>query len=179
LSRIGKKPIAVPSGVTVTRKGNILEIKGPMGVLTVELLGGIDIEIGSKDLKILNTGGELKVYKSRHGLLRTLISNAVTGVSKGFVKKLELVGVGYKVDAKGDGLDLNLGFSHPVFMKYPEGIHAVVEKGSNVISVHGIDKQKIGQYCANVRKLKPPEPYKGKGFRYEGEHVRRKSGKTV
>ena len=179
MSRIGKKPIPIPSGVTITQKGNRFEIKGPKGSLFVDLLDGIEVEIGDKEITVKNHGGETNLYKSRHGLIRSLMANAVTGVSTGFIKKLELHGVGYRAEAKKDGLDLTLGFSHPVFMKYPEGITAEIEKGSNVISILGIDKQKVGQYCADIRKLRPPEPYKGKGFRYLGERVRRKSGKTV
>lgn len=179
MSRIGKLPIPIPSGVSLTRQGDILEIKGPKGVLEVTMLDGIEIEIDEKEIRVTNNHENSKLHRARHGLIRTLISNAVIGVSEGFKKKLELIGVGYRAEAKNDGLNLQLGFSHPVFMKYPEGITAEIEKGTNMIVVHGIDKQKIGQFCADVRKLRPPEPYKGKGFRYEGEHVRRKSGKAV
>ena len=180
MSRIGKKAISIPSGVTMTKKGDTYEIKGPKGTLEVKTIEGINVEIKEKEALVLNKGGEeSKLYKSRHGLIRSLLANAVHGVTEGFVKQLELHGIGYRAEAKKEGLDLQLGFSHPVFMKYPEGVTAEMEKGSNVISILGIDKQQVGQFCADVRKLRPPEPYKGKGFRYVGERVRRKSGKAV
>ncbi|MCD6216781.1 50S ribosomal protein L6 [bacterium] len=179
MSRIGKKPIPLPSGVTFTHKGNIVDVKGPKGALQVEILDGIEIDEKDNQILVINSHPGVKLYTARHGLIRSLLANAVTGVSEGFVKVLELYGVGYKVDLKKSGLDFALGFSHPIFMEFPEGITAEVDKTNNIISVMGVDKQKVGQYCADVRKLRPPEPYKGKGFRYKGERVRRKSGKTV
>lgn len=180
MSRIGKKLIPIPSGVSLTLKGDIYEIKGPKGTLEVKFIDGIEVEIQGNEGHVINKGGEdSKLYKSMHGLIRSLIANAVHGVSEGFVKQLDLQGVGYRAEVKPDGLNLQIGFSHPVFMKFPDGITAEIVKGSSIISVQGIDKQRVGQYCADVRKLRPPEPYKGKGFRYVGEHVRRKSGKSV
>lgn len=179
MSRIGKKPISIPSGVTVNRKGNFVDVKGPKGELRVELLENIEIEEKDNQILVINQRPGVKAFDARHGLIRSLLANAVGGVTEGFTKVLELHGIGYKVDVKKKGLELALGFSHPVFMDFPEGITAEVDKANNVITVMGIDKQKVGQYCADVRKLRPPEPYKGKGFRYKDERIRRKSGKTV
>jgi len=179
LSRIGKKVIPLPKGTAVTRKGEKLEIKGPKGTLNVDLLPGIDVEISEKEARVLNRAEGQLGSKAKHGLIRSLLANAVHGVSEGFVKKLELVGVGYKVEVKSKALELFVGYSHPVIMPFPEGITVEIDKKTSVISILGIDKQKVGQYCADVRAKKPPEPYKGKGFRYEGEKVRRKSGKAV
>jgi large subunit ribosomal protein L6 len=180
LSRIGKKLIPIPSGVSLKLKGDIYEIKGPKGTLEVKFIDGIEVEIKGNEAHVINKGGvDSKLYKSMHGLVRSLLANAIHGVSEGFVKQMDLQGVGYRAEVKPDGLSLQIGFSHPIFMEFPEGISAEIEKGSSVISIMGIDKQKVGQYCADVRKLRPPEPYKGKGFRYIGEHVRRKSGKSV
>ena len=179
LSRIGKKPIPIPSGVSVNLKGNVAEVKGPKGLLQVQMLESIEIEEKENQILVTNLHPGVKACDARHGLIRSLLANAVSGVSEGFTKVLELHGIGYKVDVKKKGLDFALGFSHPIFMEFPEGITAEVDKANNIITVIGIDKQKIGQFCADVRKLRPPEPYKGKGFRYKGERIRRKSGKTV
>ncbi len=179
MSRIGKKPIPLPSGVSLKLNGGIADIKGPKGNLQVVILEGMDIEEKDNQIIVINRHPDKQLYNARHGLIRSLLANAVTGVSEGFSKILELHGVGYKVDVKGNSLVFALGFSHPVVMEFPEGISAEVDKANNIISVMGIDKQKVGQYCADVRKLRPPEPYKGKGFRYKGERIRRKSGKTV
>lgn len=179
MSRIGKKPIPIPQGITVTRKGQQIEVKGPKGSLLVNLLEGIDIEISDKEARVINNNQKVQDLRAKHGLIRSLLANAVKGISEGFVKKLELHGVGYRVEVKGKALELFVGYSHPIVMPFPEGVTAEVDKKANTISVRGIDKQLIGQYAADIRAKKPPEPYKGKGFRYEGEVVRRKSGKTV
>lgn len=179
MSRIGKKPILIPSGVTINRKGTVVDVAGPRGSLQVEILEGIEIEEKENQILVINQRPGDKTCNARHGLIRSLLANAVSGVSEGFTKVLELHGIGYRVEVQKTGLNLALGFSHPVFMEFPDGITAETDKSNNVITVMGIDKQRVGQYCADVRKLRPPEPYKGKGFRYKGEKVRRKSGKTV
>jgi len=179
VSRIGKKIIPIPKGTVVAQKGDQVEIKGPKGVLDVDLLPGIDVEISVNEVRVLNHAEGQLGSKAKHGLIRSLLANAVHGVSEGFIKRLELVGVGYRVEVKKDGLELFVGYSHPVIMPFPKGITAEVDKKTGIISISGIDKQKVGQYCADIRDKKPPEPYKGKGFRYEGEKVRQKSGKAV
>jgi large subunit ribosomal protein L6 len=148
-------------------------------MLHIDLLDGIDVEIGDRELRVTNSNHKAQDMRAKHGLIRSLLANAVKGVSEGFVKKLELHGVGYRVEVRGNGLELFVGYSHPIIMPFPSGVSADVEKKTNIISIKGFDKQVVGQYAADVRAKKPPEPYKGKGFRYEGEFVRRKSGKTV
>jgi large subunit ribosomal protein L6 len=178
MSRIGRLPIAVPSGVEVTLDGQKVSIKGPKGALEHIVAEPITVERAE--------GGELEVKrpnderesKSLHGLTRTLVSNMVTGVTAGYEKKLEIVGVGYRVVSKGPTeLEFALGYSHPVKVTAPEGITFTVEAPTR-FSVQGIDKQRVGEVAANIRKLRKPEPYKGKGVRYAGEHVRRKVGKA-
>ena len=177
MSRIGKLPIHVPAGVTVTIKDNVVTVKGPKG--TLEKCLPVEMTIKQEDNQVVVTRpNDLKKMKSLHGLTRSLIANMITGVSEGYEKKLEINGVGYRAAKSGKKLTLNLGYSHPVEMIDPEGIEAVVE-GQNVIIVKGIDKEKVGQYAAEIRDKRRPEPYKGKGILFQGEVIRRKSGKTA
>ena len=177
MSRIGRMPIAIPAGVTVeVAENNKVTVKGPNGTLVRVLPSEMDIKVEGAEV-LVSRPNDLKKMKSLHGLTRTLIHNIVVGVTEGFEKKLELNGVGYR-DAKSDKqLTLNIGYSHPVEMIDPEGIEAVVE-GQNVIIVKGIDKEKVGQYAAEIRDKRRPEPYKGKGIKYADETIRRKVGKT-
>ena len=178
MSRIGKLPITVPSGVDVAIDGQAVTVKGPKGELSHTVAN--PITVGREDdgsVKVDRPNDE-RDNKALHGLSRTLISNMVTGVTEGYEKKLELVGVGYRVIAKGPtAIELSLGFSHPVNFAAPDGISFVVESPTK-LTVQGIDKQAVGEVAANIRKLRKPEPYKGKGIRYAGEHVRRKVGKA-
>ena len=177
MSRIGRMPIAIPAGVTVTiAENNVVSVKGPKGELVREL--PVEMEIKEEEGKIIVARpNDLKRMKALHGLTRTLIANMITGVTAGYEKKLEVNGVGYKVAKSGKKLTLSLGFSHPVEMTDPEGIESVIE-GQNVIVVKGIDKEKVGQYAAEIRDKRRPEPYKGKGIKYADEVIRRKVGKT-
>lgn len=177
MSKIGKKPIDIPSGVTVTLgKKNGVNVKGAKGELAASFDDEIIIEVKENEV-IVTPRKDVKRLYAFWGLTRNLIANMIEGVTKGYEKKLELQGVGYKVALKGNDLDLSLGFSHPIIFKAPEGIKFVVEK--NIITISGIDKQMVGQVAAEIRKLRKPEPYKGKGVRYVGEQVRRKAGKKV
>ena len=177
MSRIGRMPIAIPAGVTVTiAENNVVSVKGPKGELVREL--PVEMEIKEEEGKVIVTRpNDLKRMKSLHGLTRTLISNMVTGVTAGYEKKLEINGVGYRAAKSGNKLTLNLGYSHPVEMIDPEGIETVME-GQNIIFVRGIDKEKVGQFAAEIRSKREPEPYKGKGIKYADEVIRLKVGKT-
>lgn len=177
MSRIGRMPIAIPEGVTVTiAEKNKVTVKGPKGTLEREL--PVEMDIKEEDGHILVTRpNDLKKMKSLHGLTRTLINNMVVGVTKGYEKVLEVNGVGYRAQKQGNKLILSLGYSHPVEMIDPEGIESVLE-GQNKITVKGIDKEKVGQYAAEIRDKRRPEPYKGKGIKYADETIRRKVGKT-
>ena len=176
MSRIGKQPVTIPSGVDVTIDGQIVTVKGPKGTLTYEVPAPLTVvqEDGSV---VVSRPDEERESRSLHGLARTLIFNNVTGVTEGFSKKLEIVGTGYRVAAKGTGLELSLGYSHSINVDAPEGISFQLD-GNTKITVSGIDKQQVGEVAAKIRKLRKPEPYKGKGVRYAGEHVRRKAGKA-
>lgn len=177
MSKIGKKPIEIPGGVTVTvGDKNKVSIKGSKGELAAIFSADMNIEVKDNEVAVTPRKDVKKLY-AMWGLTRNLIFNMIEGVSKGYEKKLELQGVGYKVALKGNDLDLSLGFSHPVLFKAPVGIKFEVEK--NVITISGIDKQLVGQVAADIRKIRKPEPYKGKGIRYVGEQVRRKAGKKV
>ena len=177
MSRIGKLPIAVPSGVLVTVDRSVVTVKGPKGELSHTVAEPIVVEQGDGQLEVKRPDDERR-SKALHGLTRTLINNMVTGVTDGYEKKLEIVGVGYRVIAKGPTqLEFNLGFSHPVVVDAPEGVTFSVEKPT-AFTVYGIDKQVVSEVAANIRKIRKPEPYKGKGVRYAGEHVRRKVGKA-
>ena len=177
MSRIGKMPIAIPDGVTVeVAENNKVTVKGPKGTLERTLPAEMTIE--QKDGQIVVTRpNDLKRSRSLHGLTRTLINNMVVGVSQGYEKVLEINGVGYHASKAGNVLTLQLGYSHPVEMTDPEGIESVCETQTKII-IKGIDKEKVGQYAANIREKRPPEPYKGKGIKYADEHIRRKVGKT-
>jgi large subunit ribosomal protein L6 len=176
MSRIGKKPVVVPQGVTVNVQGNTVSVKGPKGELTRTLPADMSIALENGEVVVTRPSDEKK-HKALHGLTRSLINNMVEGVSKGFAKTLEIQGVGYKAEAKPYGLLLNMGFSHPVEYKAPAGITFVVPNATTV-TVQGADKEAVGQVAAEIRNVRPPEPYKGKGIRYQGEQVRRKAGKT-
>jgi len=176
MSRIGRQPIIIPEGVDIKIKGKILQAKGPKGELSLELRPEIIIE--KKDNQLLvSVKGQSKEIKAFWGLFRSLINNAIEGVSKGFEKRLEIRGVGFKANPIEGGLTLELGFSHKIEFKKPKGIELDVKK--NIITISGIDKQLVGQTAAEIRGLKRPEPYKGKGIRYVGEQVRRKAGKRA
>ena len=177
MSRIGRQPVVIPAGVTVTvADGNVVTVKGPKGTLERVLAPEMDIKV-ENDTVVVTRPNDLKKMKSLHGLTRTLINNMVTGVSQGFTKELEVNGVGYRAAKSGKKLTLNLGYSHPVEMIDPEGIETVVD-GQNLITVKGIDKEKVGQFAAEIRDKRRPEPYKGKGIKYADETIRRKVGKT-
>lgn len=175
MSRVGKLPISVPSGVTITVDDDFITVNGPKGTLKQFTMSGVKLNQGQEAVTISRDNDE-RQNRSRHGLMRSLVSNMVTGVSEGFEKKLEINGVGYRVQQQGMDLKFNLGFSHDVIYKIPEGIQAKVEQ--NVITVSGIDKQQVGQVAAEIRSLKKPEPYKGKGIKYSEERIIRKSGKS-
>ncbi|MDI6692423.1 MAG: 50S ribosomal protein L6 [Anaerosomatales bacterium] len=177
MSRIGKQPIPVPSGVEVAINGNEVTVKGPKGTLTQTFDKDMIIEHEDGAIVVKRPSDERR-HRSLHGLTRTLIANMVTGVSEGFQKELEIVGVGYRAALKGSDLDLSLGFSHPVIVKPEKGITFEVPAPTKIV-VKGIDKQRVGQVAAEIRKIRPPEPYKGKGVRYAGEQVRRKLGKAA
>lgn len=177
MSRIGKLPIAVPAGVTVTiSKDNHVTVKGPKGSLERQLASELSITQEGEEI-IVKRPNDLKRNKALHGLSRTLIHNMVVGVTNGYEKVLEVNGVGYKAAKQGNKLVLSLGYSHPVELTDPEGLTSVVE-GQNIVKVQGIDKEKVGQYAAEIRDKRRPEPYKGKGIKYATETIRRKVGKT-
>ena len=176
MSRIGKLPVAIPAGVEVKlEEGNVITVKGPKGTLTRKLVDDLDIKVEGSE-GIVTRPSDLKRYKSLHGLTRTLIFNMVEGVTNGYTKELEINGVGYRAAKAGKKLTLTLGYSHPVEMEDPEGIETKVD--GNKITVSGIDKEKVGQFAAEIRTKRPPEPYKGKGIKYTTETIRRKVGKT-
>ena len=177
MSRIGKMPIAIPAGVTVEiAENNKVTVKGPKGTLERVLPSEMDIKMEGSEI-VVSRPNDLKKMKSLHGLPRTLINNMVIGVTQGYEKKLEVNGVGYRAQKQGKKLVLSLGYSHPVEMEDPEGLETVLD-GQNIIVVKGIDKEKVGQYAAEIRAKRAPEPYKGKGIKYADEVIRRKVGKT-
>jgi large subunit ribosomal protein L6 len=177
MSRIGRLPIPVPAGVDVTIDGRAVTVKGPKGTLSHTLAEPISIERNETgELQVTRPDDE-RASRSLHGLSRTLVANMITGVASGYSKTLEIQGTGYRVTAKGSSLEFALGFSHPVVVNPPDGITFRVEKPTQFV-VEGIDKQKVGEVAANIRKIRKPEPYKGKGVRYQGEVVRRKAGKA-
>jgi large subunit ribosomal protein L6 len=175
MSRIGKLPIAIPSGVTITVDPDEITVAGSKGTLKQFTMPDITVEQKDSELVVTRANNEPKV-RAKHGLMRALLQNMVQGVSQGFSKKLEINGVGYRVAMQANGLKLNLGFSHDVLYSLPAGINTQIEQ--NIITVSGIDKQQVGQVAAEIRALKKPEPYKGKGIKYEGERIIRKSGKS-
>lgn len=176
MSRIGKLPVPVPSGVSVNVADGEVQVKGPKGELRQSLLSHVRVKLDGGNV-VVERMGEAKEHRSAHGLTRTLIDNMIEGVSKGFRKSLEIQGVGYRAAKAGEKLNLTLGYSHPVSFDPPSGIALSVE-GTNKIHIDGIDKQQVGQVAAEIRNLRPPEPYKGKGVRYAGEVVRKKLGKA-
>lgn len=175
MSRVGKQPIKLPSGVTITVDSDVITVAGSKGTLTQFTMPGITVAQQDDQIVVTRVDDEA-VHRAKHGLMRTLVSNMVVGVSQGFSKKLELNGVGYRVAAQGTDLKFNLGFSHDVIYKLPQGITAAIEQ--NVITISGNSKQQVGQIAAEIRALKKPEPYKGKGIKYVGERILRKSGKS-
>jgi large subunit ribosomal protein L6 len=176
MSRIGKRPITLPNKVTVEINGQNIAVKGPKGSLERELTPYVKVEQEGNTLTVVTTETS-RTARQRHGLSRTLVANMVDGVSQGFEKKLEIIGVGYRAQAQGRNLTLNVGYSKPVEMEMPEGIQVAVEKNT-LVTISGINKEVVGNVAAKIRAVRPPEPYKGKGIRYQGEAVRRKAGKT-
>jgi large subunit ribosomal protein L6 len=176
MSRVGKQPIGIPDGVTVSVEGGEVMAKGPKGTLRCLVPEGIGAKVEEGKL-VFDRPDDSKQARSRHGLARALANNMVVGVSTGFAKRLEIEGVGYRADVKGKVLNLLLGFSHPVAMDIPEGLTVKVEANTR-LAIAGADKQVVGQFAADIRSLRPPEPYKGKGIRYHDEHIRRKVGKA-
>jgi large subunit ribosomal protein L6 len=177
MSRIGKKPIVVPKGVTASLEEDMVEIKGPKGLLRQQIVPNVDVEVSSGVIHVKRVAG-VRRFGAYQGLMRSLLANMVHGVTEGFEKKLSLVGVGYRVALEGKSLLFNLGYSHQIEFPLPEGIQAeVFDKGAN-FSIKGIDKHLVGQTCATIRGFRSPEPYKGKGIRYADEHVRQKAGKA-
>lgn len=177
MSRIGKKPILLNKGIKISRTGNSFEVSGPKGKLVVAVEGDIDVAISDSEITV-SRKNELKKNKALHGLYRSLLQNMITGVTEGFSKKLELVGIGYRAEMKGKSLVLQLGYSHSIVFNAPEGVNLEVS-GTNNIVISGIDKQLVGLIAAKIRTFRPPEPYKGKGIKYENEVIRRKAGKTA
>ena len=176
MSRIGRMPIAIPAGVTVEINGNVVTVKGSKGELTKAMHPDMHIEVNGNEV-IVTRPSETKLHKSLHGLTRTLVNNMIVGVNEGYKKELDVIGVGYRVAMENGKLVMNLGFSHQVIVEAVEGI-SIEAPTPNKIIISGLDKQLVGQFAADVRKKRPPEPYKGKGIRYTGEVVRRKEGKT-
>lgn len=176
MSKIGKKPIIIPQGVEVNEKNGVIYVKGKKGELSLTLRPEIKVEIGQKEIKVLP---KVKTKESRAlwGTFRSLINNMIEGVTKGFKKQLEIHGIGYKANLEGDTLVLEVGFSHPVRKKIPQGLKVSVEK--NIITIEGIDKQLVGEFAAQIRKVRPPDPYKGKGIRYFQEKIKLKPGKKA
>ena len=177
MSRIGKQPVVIPSGVDVTINGQNLSVKGPKGTLTLDVASPISVARDDDGAVVVTRPNDERENRSLHGLSRTLIANLITGVTQGYTTKMEIFGVGYRVVAKGSDLEFALGYSHPVLITAPEGVTFAVETPTK-FSITGIDKQKVGQIAANIRRLRKSDPYKGKGIRYEGEQIRRKVGKT-
>jgi large subunit ribosomal protein L6 len=176
MSRIGKKPITIPKGVEIKVSKGVVHIKGAKGALEVKLMPGIDASVEDGNLSLTRVSEERQL-RAFHGMNRALVANAVTGVSEGWQKKLEIVGIGYRAESKDKSVIFNLGYSHPIDFPVPEGISIEVDSKANRMTVTGIDRQQVGQVAADIRRLRAPEPYKGKGIRYVGERIRRKAGK--
>jgi len=177
MSRIGKKIITIPSGVTVSQAAGAITVKGPKGTLSRSMPKGVSVAIEGETVQVTRAD-DSKPVRALHGLVRALIANMITGVNKGFLKELEIEGVGYRAEMEGKKLKLLLGFSHPVLMDVPQGLSVSIENRGANVKIEGIDKESVGQFAVNVRRHRPPEPYKGKGVRYAGEHIRRKAGKA-
>jgi large subunit ribosomal protein L6 len=178
MSRVGKQPIPVPAGVECKMTETLFKVKGPKGQLERELHANMKVEI-SNDQVVVTRPSDGRIDRSLHGLTRTLINNMVVGVTDGFSKSLSIVGVGYKVELKGKNLNLSLGYSHPIDFPAPKGIEFEVDSKKNAIAVKGINKEQVGQTAAEIRMLRPPEPYKGKGVMYVNERIKRKAGKAA
>ena len=176
MSRIGKQPVVVPKGVDVSIANDLVTVKGPKGQLQVKLLPGVSAAIENGSINLTRANNERET-RSFHGLLRALLANATTGVSEGWSKQLEIVGIGYRAENQGKSVIFSLGYSHPIDFAVPDGIEIDVDGKANKITVRGIDRQQVGQIAAEIRGLRPPEPYKGKGVRYSDERVRTKAGK--
>ena len=176
MSRIGRLPIDIPAGVEITVNDEVVTVKGPKGELQTPIAKPIQVEVADGQIQVTRPDDE-RESRSLHGLTRTLIANDIVGVTEGYSKQLEVVGTGYRVAAKGSGVEFALGYSHPIAVEPPAGITFTVE-GNNKVTVSGISKQAVGEVAANLRKLRKPEPYKGKGVRYAGEQIRRKAGKA-
>lgn len=177
MSRKGKMPILLPQGVEVKIEGSKVHVKGPKGTLVQAIETGVKVEKQDQHIQV-SLEPKFEEKKALHGLYRSILANMVQGVKEGFEKKLEMIGVGYRAALQGDKLNLSIGLSHPTLMQIPQGITVAVEKNT-LITVSGFDKQRVGQFAADIRAKKPPEPYKGKGIRYVGEYVRQKAGKTA
>lgn len=177
MSRIGRKPVPIVKGVNVAKKDGLITVKGPKGELSVKVHPDIGIEVGQSEV-VLTRASDEKQTRALHGLWRALLQNMVTGVAQGYSKKLEIVGVGYRAEMKGKKLQLLVGYSHPILFGPPEGITLEAPTQTNVV-ISGIDKQLVGLVAAKIRSFRPPEPYKGKGIKYEGEYIRRKAGKAA
>ncbi len=175
MSRIGKRPVAIPGGVQVTLKDEVVAVKGPKGELKKPVPDGVKVSVDKTAITVVRENDEPAI-RARHGLVRALLNNMVEGVTKGFERKLEINGVGYKAEVAGDKLTMALGYSHPVVYQLPKGVSAKVDK--NILVLAGIDRELLGQTAAKVRSFRPPEPYKGKGIKYVEEHIKRKVGKT-
>ena len=179
MSRIGKKPIVLPSGVTVAVTGNVVTVKGPKGEVTLHILPEVAVAVEGPTVSVARHG-DARDARARHGLTRALLANMVTGVTQGYEKRLEIIGVGFKAQAKGKSVTLQLGFSHSIEYKAPDGIEIQNDaENKQILVIRGIDRQLVGQAAADIRSLRPPEPYKGKGIRYVDEIVRRKVGKAA
>ena len=176
MSRIGNKPVTIPAGVTVEVKGHTVTVKGPKGELTRDLVPNIQVEVKENEV-VFTRPNDSKTNRSLHGTTRSIVNNMIVGVSEGFKKELQLIGVGYRAQKSGKKLTLNVGLSHPVEFEESEGVGFEVPNNTTII-VQGFNKEKVGELAANIRGVRPPEPYKGKGIRYKDEYVRRKEGKT-
>ncbi len=177
MSRIGKKPVSIPQGIKVDIKDRVLTVKGPKGELSINIHPDIDVKIENEEITVTRKSDEKRV-RALHGLHRALINNLVIGVKDGFTKKLEIVGVGYRAEMKGNKLQLSLGYSHPILFVPPADIKVEASTPNNIV-VSGINKELVGMVAAKIRSFRPPEPYKGKGIKYEGEIIRRKAGKAA
>ena len=177
MSRVGKEPIEIPQGVEVEIQENRVQIKGPKGTLSRDIHPGVAVNITEGSM-VVTRPSDLPFHRSLHGLTRTLLANMVEGVTKTFEKRLEITGVGYRAEEQGKAIVFQLGYSHPIVFCPPEGITITIEKGTR-LAVSGIDKQLVGQVAANIRSFRPPDPYKAKGIKYEGEYIRRKAGKAA
>ena len=177
MSRVGKKPITIPKGVSVTKTENVIKVKGPKGELQTEVHNNMKVEIKGEELTVLRPD-DLKLNKSLHGLTRALIQNMIKGVTEQYQKTLDIVGVGYKAEQKGENILINIGYSHPIFFVPPSGITLQVSTPNQII-ISGIDKQLVGMISAKIRSFRKPEPYKGKGIKYSDERIIRKAGKTA